>query len=602
MPVTRPSLALLLLLACSPAGGDDTGGTAATGSSTMASVGSSSGGTTAVPGDSSSGPGPGPTPTTGDATSEPVGSSTTTSATTGELTDTGATPDLPGESGWHSVLYPEDWTPAFTGPEGMFLHDFSYAGYRHGETALAQDLPAKTIDVVADHGADPDGKLDATAAFQAGLDAAAQAGGAIVEVPAGLFRIDGLLTVGASRVVLRGLGASQSRLWFTKFADMSFKSHLNFAGALKLADEAALTVDGEPRGFTVAVADASAYKVGDDVAVGWIITPEFIAEHGMDGTWMVFNDQWQVFFWRTVVAVEGDTLTLDVPLRYPAKLRDKASVKRVTGYLREVGVEDLGVADAVGWDDAWAQDQVHIVSLRGVKDAWVRGLASFASPGAPADGFSKDRHLQSSGIEVVQSKRVTVADSTLGFAENRGGGGNGYLFEVSQSSEVLTRDCVGEAGRHNFIQNWGFGATGIVWLRVHSLGGVAVAVKDLDFGLPGLSEFHHSLATANLIDHSTFDDGWGAVNRGSESSGSGHSSTQSAVWNADGVGVIRSRQFGHGYVIGPGPKLALETSLDIPAGAGTEPEDFVEHAPPDADGPLVPASLYEDQLARRLGG
>ncbi len=540
----------------------------------------------------------GVTPTSGGSSS---GVTSTGDVSTG-ATETGSSPDLPGEAGWRSVLYPEDWTPAFTGPEGRFLHDFSYAGYRNGESELAQDLAELTIDVVADHGADPGGMQDTTAAFQAALDAAGEAGGAIVTVPAGLYRIDGVLTVDASRVVLRGVGAAQSKLWFTQFMGMSYKSHLSFAGALKLADETLLTADGESRSATISVADAGAYKVGDDVAVGFVITPEFVAEHGMTGTWMVFNDKWQSFYWRTVVAVAGDTLTLDVPLRYPVKVRDKASVQRVTGYLREVGVEDLGVANAVGWDDAWAQEQVHALSFHAVKDAWVRGVASYPSPGAPKDGLAKGRHLQSGGIKVLQGKRVTIADSTMALAEDRGGGGNGYLFEVSQSSEVLVRDCTGDAGRHNFIQNWGFGATGIVWLRIHSKNGEAVAVKDLDFGLPGLSEFHHSLATANLIDQSTVDDGWGAVNRNAESSGAGHSSTQSVVWNPAGSGVVRSRQFGHGYVIGPGPFVKLETGLGTPDAKGTEPEDFVEPVPKDAPGPLIPQSLYEDQLARRIGG
>jgi hypothetical protein len=34
---------------------------------------------------------------------------------------------------------------------------------------------------------------------------------------------------------------------------------------------------------TVKVADAGAYASGDDVAIGWVITPEFVAEHAMDG-------------------------------------------------------------------------------------------------------------------------------------------------------------------------------------------------------------------------------------------------------------------------------------------------------------------------------
>jgi len=584
---------LVFLVCCTPVGSGDTG----------ADAGSSG---TAVPEDSSSStadvvPTSGAGPTSA-ATSTGAAMTGETGETGGSSEATGAPTDLPGETGWRSVLYPEDWTPGFTDREGRFMHDFSYAGYRNGETELAQDVPAEQIDVVADHAADPTAMSDSTAAFQAALDEAAMIGGAVVQVPAGEYRIDGELVISGSRTVLRGEGAEQSKLWFTKFAGMSYKGHIQVGGALQLSDEALLVEDGSSRSFTVTVADAGAYAPGDDVAIGWVITPEFVAEHAMDGTWMVFNDAWQVFFWRTVESVEGDTITLDVPLRYPALLRDQASVRKASGYLEEVGIEELGLANAVGWDDAWAQNQVHALSLRGVKDAWVRGVASYPSPGAPAVDPGMGRHLQSSGVEVVQGKRVTIADSSLGFAEHRGGGGNGYLYEISMSSEVLVRDCLGEAGRHNFIQNWGFGATGIVWLRIRSVDGKAVALKLGELGLPGLSEFHHSLATANLIDQSTLEDGWGAVNRGDYSSGAGHSASESVVWNADGGGVIRSRQFGHGYVIGPGPDLSVETAVDVPEADGTEPEDWLEVAPDGEMGPLVPASLYEDQLARRLGG
>ena len=74
------------------------------------------------------------------------------------------------------------------------------------------------------------------------------------------------------------------------------------------------------------------------------------------------------------------------------------------------------------------------------------------------------------------------------------------------------------------------------------------------------------------------------------------------MWNPDGAGVIRSRQFGHGYVIGAGPNLSVETALGVDGAEATEPEDWHEEAPDGEMGPLVPASLYEDQLARRLGG
>ncbi|HEY0136300.1 MAG TPA: glycosyl hydrolase family 28-related protein, partial [Nannocystis sp.] len=261
-------LAPLLLVACNSGGGGETG---------EATTGSSGSSGSSVPGDSSgTGSSGGTTVTTGSELPTTGESETTGDVSTGGVTvtgsdtdvgTTGGTSDLPGEAGWRSVLYPEDWTPAFTGPEGRFLHDFSYAGYHLGETPLAVDVSANKIDVVADHGADPTGTADATAAFQAALDAAGLAGG-VVEVPAGLYKIEGSLAVKSSRVVLRGVGAAQSKLWFTRFEGMSYKSHLTFGGPLELTDETLLTADGEPRTNTVQVADAAAFEAGDDVALG----------------------------------------------------------------------------------------------------------------------------------------------------------------------------------------------------------------------------------------------------------------------------------------------------------------------------------------------
>ena len=265
--------------------------------------------------------------TTGSTTGAPTTTSASASASTSEATSAvptttgGTTGDSTGTTGaaevWRSELYPDDWTPEFRGPEGRFLHDFSYAGYRLASEAPGAALPALTIDVVRDHGADASGASDATLALQAALDAAAEAGGAVVSIPAGLYRVDGQLAVTGSNTVIRGAGAESSRLWFTGFEDMSYKAHLTFAGSPQLGAEVALVSDGQARSRVVEVADVGALAVGDEVAIGWQISPEFVAEHGMDGTWMAFNDTWQVFFWRTVSAVDvqAGTLELDVPLR-----------------------------------------------------------------------------------------------------------------------------------------------------------------------------------------------------------------------------------------------------------------------------------------------
>ena len=506
---------------------------------------------------------------------------------------------------WRSLLYPADWTPAHTTAEGHFLHDFSFAGYHNSEIGIPS-IDGPVFDVVT-HGADPTAAADSNAAIQATIDAAEAAGGGVVYFPAGLYRCDDLLTVNQSGVILRGAGPAASRIYFTRHLDMTGKKHIRLYGSAATSVEIPLALDGVQRASTVYVADASDLDPGDDIAIGWNISDAFIAAHDMTGTWQAFNGTWQPFFRREILDIDTSAtphaVTLDVPLRYPALVSDGASLRVETGYINEVGVEDLGLANAVGWDQAWANDRVHVLSLEYVKDAWVRNVASFQSPIAPTSGNGADAHLQSGGLQVHGSKRVTVADSTMEDAQDRGGGGCGYLFEIRMSSEVLFRDCVARAGRHNFIQNWGFGATGIVWLRCFSEEGWAVSLQGMPFiGQVGYSEFHHSLATANLIDSSTFHDGFKAVNRQDWSTGAGHTATEDAFWNTGGSGALVSRQWGTGYVVGTSGALDTVTTLnDGPfsdEAEGTAPEDYTEGL---GDGDtLFPTSLFEDQLARRL--
>lgn len=512
----------------------------------------------------------------------------------------GGAPAPAPPSTWRSALFPEAWTPATEDARGRYLPDVSYAGYRGGEATPSLEGWSR-VDVVADHGADPTGAADATAAFQAALDTPPPV---VVEVPAGLYRIEGLLTVTASQVVLAGEGAASSRVHFTRHEGMTGRAHLTFRGTLGSDWESPLVADAQARAFEVQVEDASGFAVGDDVALGATITDAFVAAHQMTGTWQAFNGTWQTFLRRRIVAVDTTTtphvVRFEAPIRYPLRVEDGASLRRETGFLEEVGVRDLGIANAVGWDEAWANERVHALALLGVKNGFVERVSSFVSPEAPATGDGAGAHLQSGGILVERSQCVTIADCRLERAQHRGGGGCGYLFEVLQATDVLTRDCVGRAGRHNFIQNWGFGTTGCVWLRCHTAEGFAISTPLFpSIGQVGLSEYHHSLATACLVDGCTIDDGWAAENRGDWSSGAGITATRCVFYNVRGSGVVRSRQFGWGYVVGTAPTLAVQTSLDGTAAAGTAPEDLVEGR--GRASTLVPASLYEAQRARRLG-
>ena len=502
---------------------------------------------------------------------------------------------------WRSALYPADWSPAFTGKDGAFLHDFSFAGYHHGEGAFGTQIPALVVDVVRDHAADASGAGDATAAVQAAINHVQSAGGGVVFFPKGLYRFDGSLKVTKSNLVLRGAGPKDSRLYFTSSASVSFGSHIRFAPAVTSDRTAVLAQDAQARGDSVVIADAGDLAAGNDLVLGHVITPAFVDDHGMSGTWSAFNGTWQPIALRKIVKVEavpaGARVTLDVPLRSPMLTRDLASLKRVKGLMTEVGVEHIGLANAVGWTAAWAASQVHVLEFDDVTDAWVTDVESFSPPSAPMSGSGAGSHLQSGGILVLRAKSVTIEKTALANAENRGGGGNGYLFEIRQSNEILTRDSEGINGRHNFIQNWGFGTSGCVWQRVRSVGGDNVVSSTIDLGLPAYCEFHHSLATANLFDQSAFDDGLSCANRGMESTGAGHAGTENVFWNVSGKGIVRSMQWKMGYVIGTQGLKALIELGGIDA-IGTEPRDWLEGE--NAGPTLDPPSLYDDQRKRRL--
>ncbi len=489
---------------------------------------------------------------------------------------------------WRSALYPTDWTPAFTDAEGRFLHDMSYAGYHAGEVPLPA-LPTPQVSVL-DYGADPTGETDSAAAFQAAIHALVEGG--TVWVPEGEYTVASTVTVARSGVVVAGAGADRSFVHFTQDTGTAGGAGLRFAGSAPSAGSWLLAVDGQSRATQVELADASGLEVGDRVAVGWTITPEFVDEHGMTGTWQAFNGTWRPFFRRTVLAIEGDVVTLDVPLRYVAKVRDGADLRPDDGMLSEVGLVDLAVSSRVGSAQALAVSRHHAVEFVRVEDSYVLRVASYGPDGAA-------EHLQSGGLYLLDTRRFTVADTRLEQAQNRGSGGNGYLYEISRSSEVLVRDSVGRGGRHNFIQNWDFGTSGCVFLRTVSTEGRA---DNGPISVTGASEFHHSLAMANLIDTSTTDDGWRCVNRRSESSGAGHACTESVFWNVRGTGELRSMQAGWGYVVGTGAELAVVSDPTVPdlffGGQGTEPADWTEGV--GLADHLEPTSLYEDQLARRL--
>jgi hypothetical protein len=512
---------------------------------------------------------------------------------------------------WRSSLYPEDWTSAFTDSAGRFLHDFSYAGYRSGAVALpdSHELPLFNVQS-APYLADASGQSNAAPAIQRAIDDARQAGGGIIFLPAGNYRLDfdpeqkAALSIKSSHIVLRGEGES-TRL-FTLEENMRERSLVQITAPQNRWTEVdasasiALVNDAVGRTMTVELASLRDLKEGDAIILRSDVTEEFASELGMGGLWEGKVDGPHIYRRITAIDQSSQSITLDVPVRFPLRVRDHARVYKVTPPIEEIGVEQLSFGmkqlpiGGLEEDDfnkpgtaGYQSHRAFALRLAHVQNSWIRAVTSFQLA-----QNSRPVHLLSGGILLERSRFITVADSQLSLPLYKGAGGNGYLYEVANSQEILIRDSSGRGGRHNFDLKY-MGTSGVVFLRCKAIDGVLA------------SDFHMHLSAAVLFDSTLVDgDMLEARYRDSGTVKHGQSATESVFWNTHGLryspkrkSIVLSQQWGLGYVIGTkGPAFEVAT----PVGLGTDPKDFVEGLGIGQN--LEPQSLYEDQLQRRMHG
>ncbi len=518
-------------------------------------------------------------------------------------------------AGWRSALYPADWKPGFADAEGRFLHDFSYAGYHRGEEPIPHS-EEPVLDVTKPpFSADPTGQADATAAIQSALDAAAARGGGVVFLPSGTFRVappagqSAALRIEGSRIVLRGAGAGKTFLMNQDFA-MREKAVIS----VQAKDAAWWYGDGPTARASQDFADGSLvlsvdtpalFQPGDPVVVRNDPTESFIASLGMTGKWTAQNLKNRALaFQRRIVAVNPDagTITIDAPVRYLLKKEDNARVVKLTGkILTEVGLEDFSIGMKQHPGEGWGEDdnavagtaahdvhQSFAIVFHAVEDAWLRRVSTFAP-----EGNSPSVHLLSNGVKFVRSRQITAEDCDFRHAQYKGGAGNGYLYTM-QGNECLLLRCRGEDGRHNFD----FGT-------MASSGNVLLDCTGKDGRLG--SDFHMYFSVSNLIDNMTCDgDFFEARYRPWGGPVHGVTTSQTVFWNSNGLRyiaspfefegkmhdrpqvLIQSEQFGNGYVIGTRGQASVVKTTNFKEGIGEGDT-------------LEPASLFRDQLARRLG-
>jgi hypothetical protein len=517
---------------------------------------------------------------------------------------------------WRSSLYPEDWRPGFKDSEGRGLQDFSYAGYHMGE----KDIPlvtSNTLDVTQPpYNADNTGNTDATSAIQQALDDAGQAGGGVVYLPAGTYKISAAeplsyaLKISYDSTILRGAGAGLTFLKNTS-TNMRLKDIVlvsgNYAGWFApQGSSTAIIFDLIEPTRVIPVESVTGFSIGDQVILTSTPTAEFIAEHKMTGYWTA-SDIKGVAFMRTILSVDAknNLLLVDEPTRYALKTRDMARVYHVKKHVSECGIENLSIGNIQnsnsGWDEesytqastgAYEVHDSHAIQFKYAFNSWLKNVSTFR----PSENTG-DYHLLSNGLKINQCRFITIDSCNFEKSQYEGGGGNGYMYTI-EANDCLIKNSRANHGRHNYDFKYPYSNGNVI---LHCRGENSKYASD----------FHMFLSMSNLFDACAFNADFieSAFRPYGGTSLHGYTSSQSVFYNTTGEAchpdknyVIDSRQFGMGYIIGtsgPCSDVIIDPAEGVTNGVpyNSNPRDFTEGI--GTGEYLNPSSLYLDQLERR---
>ncbi|OCL13750.1 hypothetical protein AOQ84DRAFT_224387 [Glonium stellatum] len=449
--------------------------------------------------------------------------------------------------------------------KGDKLPNFSFCGYHASEVAL----PA--IDRKAAKTLKP-GTGDQSAAIQAAINEVYKAGGGVVALEAGTYKISpGLLILNST--TLRGAGTGSTILTVDSLSDDIFTMG-NQTSKGKAIKTALITDDYVPVGTgTVHVDDASGFAVGQTVFVQRAVTAKWVAAQGMND--LNRNDAPQTWIKpgtlvqqpRRIKSMNGKAISVDVPLT------DSIDSTYMTGQLvaytppsqpSEMGLENLSIklsptCSGVILTSTNCTSAAISVS-EWTTDSWVRNL--------DLTGFN---NFVSVGYN---ASRITLTDIRM-TRDGATDGGAGYALDIAVTgTQVLVANCatLGAADTRSY----------------------AVATKTLTPGPNAVLGYYVEQAVESIEPHERWAHGFLVENsttasvllrnRGTAGSGHGWSVNQGVAWNVNAHTLtIESPPLGENFCIGCVGQV--ETGSN-----GT----FI------SSGALVdPPSLYAAQLADR---
>lgn len=485
---------------------------------------------------------------------------------------------------------------------GNRIPDFSHAGYRGGGISLPALPVVHTISPVAG---------DNTSSIQAAINlvgAMALDGngfrGALLLNP-GVYRVSGTLHVNFDGVVLRGSGEGDDSTTNTIILGTGNTpverdiivagggTNTKWSGKVS-GTQTNITDDTVFVGSrTFSVVDASPYVVGDNIVIYHPCTDAWLQAVNYGGTngteeWTV--DSQPIVFNRFITAIDGNTITVDVPLftTLVKSLSQSYMYKyNRSGLKRNIGVERLRV-DITGWEpdtldqgsSAWTA-----IALSQIEDGWVKNCTA--------------THFVYAAVRTETATRITVDSCSgvnpVGSVDPSDANHRRYNFALDDASQhVLMQNCLAINGRHSFMSNGTTWVSGCVFYNVKVKNAFAPSEPHRRWSM-GILYDNFVQLNGQLPGYS--DELLGLYNRGDFGTGHGWAAAHCVLWNCNVAGAniyLQKPPTAQNYAIGC---WGTVTGVKPPC-----PFNFPEGYKEGTNQPgLNPPSLYMAQLNQRLG-
>jgi Family of unknown function (DUF6298) len=397
---------------------------------------------------------------------------------------------------------------------GNRVPDFSYCGYKASE----QPIPNVEIKIVV-----PISKGDATLRIQSALDYVAglplDANGfrGTVLLQKGTYEVFGQLRITASGVVLRGsgmqqngttiIGAGTGRLALLKIVGKNNR---------QLGNEIKIARDYVPVNATsFEVTNAVSFNTGNKIIIHRPSTKGWITALGTD----IFGGgisslgwkpgQQDLFFDRTITAIDANKVTIDAPLTTALETLyggGFVATYQWEGRINNSGIENIRCVSA--FDKKNLKDEDHrwnAINIENAEDCWVRQV-SF-------------EHFAGSAVSVLEtSKRITIEDCISKNPISEIGGQRRYTF-LTTGQQTLFQRCNAEEGYHDFATGYCTpGPNAFVQCESHQPYNFSGAIDSWASGIL----FDIAYVDGNALRYG---------NRGQDGQGAGWAAANSLFWN-----------------------------------------------------------------------